>query len=71
MILLVQPGELKRTLLNFQLMYYKLRALSAHLGPDERIETIVGQEDRRRRVIPYGVMVALGVVIMLVWTNLH
>ena len=69
LILLVQPGDLKRTLLNFQVMYYKLRALSAHLGPDERIETIVGQENRRRRAIPYGVMVALGVVIVLVWTN--
>ena len=71
LILLVQPGELKRTLLNFQVMYFKLRALSVHLGPEERIESIVGQKNRRRRAIPYGVMVSLGVVIMLVWTKWH
>jgi prepilin peptidase CpaA len=69
LILLLQSAERKRTLLNFQVMYYKLRSLGAHLGPDERIETLVGQEDRRRRVIPFGVMVAVGVIIVLVWTN--
>jgi prepilin peptidase CpaA len=67
--LLMRPGQLRRTLLNFQLMYYKLRTLGAHLGPDERIESIVGKEDRRRRAIPFGVMIALGVVIVLVWTS--
>jgi len=67
--LLLRPGELKRTLLNFQLMYYKFRTLGAHLGPDERIEAIVRKEDRRRRAIPFGVMIALGVVIVLVWTR--
>lgn len=69
LVLLLQRAERKRTLLNFQVMYYKLRSLGAHLGPDERIETLVGQEDRRRRVIPFGVMVALGVIIVLVWSN--
>jgi len=68
-VIVVQRGELKRTLQNFQLMYYKFRTLGAHLGPDERIETIVGQEDRRRRAIPFGVMVALGVIVVLVWTS--
>jgi len=69
LVLLLQRGERKRTLLNLQVMYYKFRTLSAHLGPDERIETVVGREDRRRRVIPFGVMIALGVIIVLVWTN--
>ena len=52
-------------------MYFKLRALSVHLGPEERIESIVGQKNRRRLAIPYGVMVSLGVVTMLVWTKWH
>jgi prepilin peptidase CpaA len=69
LVLLLQRRERERTLLNLQVMYYKFRTLSAHLGPDERIETVVGKEDRRRRVIPFGVMIALGVVIVLVWTN--
>jgi prepilin peptidase CpaA len=69
LVLVVQRRELKRTLLNFQVMYYKFRSLGAHLGPDERIETIVGGDDRRRRAIPFGVMVALGVIIVLVWTS--
>jgi prepilin peptidase CpaA len=69
LVLLLQRGERKRTLLNFKVMYYKFRSLGALLGPDERIETLIGREDRRRRVIPFGVMVALGVIIVLAWTN--
>jgi prepilin peptidase CpaA len=69
LVLLLPRGERRRTLLNFQVMYYKFRSLGAHLGPDERIETVVGKEDRRRRVIPFGVMIALGVIIVLIWTN--
>jgi prepilin peptidase CpaA len=68
-VLVMRRGEFKRTVLNFQIMYYKLRSVGAHFGPNERIETIVKSDDRRRRAIPFGVMVAVGVIIVMVWVN--
>lgn len=66
-VLLAQFGGFSRIRGNFQALYYKVKALSAHIGPEENIEVILAKEDRHRRAIPYGAMVAVGVLVVWYW----
>lgn len=55
-------GRLAETLVNLQILLHRLSTIGKHLGADDRVETEVDRADRRRRVIPFGAMVAVGVV---------
>jgi prepilin peptidase CpaA len=65
--LLFLSGGLTEVYVNYQLLFYRLRALGRHLGADDRIETEVNRPDRRRRCIPFAAMMAVGVIATLVW----
>ena len=67
--LLLRYGGFQRLLQNVQIFYYKLKALGAHIGPEENIEMILAQPDRYRRAIPFGAMVAVGLALVAWWTN--
>jgi prepilin peptidase CpaA len=60
-------GGIAEVLLNFQILWVRMRAISRHLGDDNRIEHEVKRDDRRRRLIPFAAMVAVGVVMTLLW----
>ena len=57
--------------LNLQVMWFRMNSFVRHLGSDEWMESVVPQENRRRRVIPYGAMVAFGILVTLVWVGLQ
>lgn len=56
--------------LNLQIMWFRMSSFVTHLGSDEWMESVVPQENRRRRVIPYGAMVAFGILVALIWVHL-
>ena len=65
-VLIVACGRIRETWLNLLIVWHRLAALGRHLGAEERAEAQVNQADRRRRVIPFAAMIALGLVALLV-----
>ena len=65
-LLLFQSG-LQYTLINMQILWLRMTSFSRHFLPDTRIETEIKRDDRRKRLIPYASMVALGVIATYFW----
>ena len=57
--------------LKLQVMWFRMNSFVKHLGSDEWMESVVPHENRRRRVIPYGAMVAFGILVTLIWVKLQ
>jgi prepilin peptidase CpaA len=66
-ILLVTAASLKETLVNIQILWLRLACLGRHLGSEDRVEVEVSRSDRRRRLIPFSAMIALGLVVTVLW----
>jgi prepilin peptidase CpaA len=60
-------GGLSEVLLNFQILWVRMQTIGRHLGDDNRIEREVKRDDRRRRLIPFAAMVAVGLIATLLW----
>jgi prepilin peptidase CpaA len=59
-----RPGE---TWVNLQIVLFRIMALGHHLGSDVRLEDEIKRADRRRRLVPFGAMVAVGFAAILAW----
>jgi prepilin peptidase CpaA len=66
-VLLVTTASFRETLLNIQLLWLRVACLGRHLGSEDRVETEVKRSDRRRRLIPFSAMIALGLVATVLW----
>jgi len=64
LVLLILHGGVSRTVNNLRVMCYQIRALGTHLGPEENTESLV-RCGESRRLIPYGAMIAVGIVVWL------
>jgi prepilin peptidase CpaA len=64
--LVLLNGRLVETVVNLQILIIRLKNVGRYLGSDDRMEVEVNGEDRRSRVIPFGAMVAIGVVSTLI-----
>lgn len=71
MVLLVTAPSLRETLLNMQLLWLRLACVGRHLGYEDRVETEVKRPDRRRRLIPFSAMIALGLVVTVGWLRIQ
>jgi prepilin peptidase CpaA len=67
--LLVLTGGIQETLINLHILWLRMTAFSRHLGSDDRVEREVKRDDRRKRLIPFAAMVAVGVVSTYLWLN--
>jgi prepilin peptidase CpaA len=67
LVLLAVYGGLRELACNFQIMLYRLALVGRHLGAEDVVEKEVNRADRRRRIIPFASMVAVGLVALLVW----
>ena len=65
--LLVMSGGVREAVLHMQLLWLRMTAFSRHLGSDDRIESGVKRDDRRKRLIPFAAMVAIGVLSTYLW----
>jgi prepilin peptidase CpaA len=68
--LVVINGRLVETIVNLQILLHRLANVGKYLGSDERVESEVRRPDRRSRVIPFGAMVAVGLVATLLYLGL-
>jgi prepilin peptidase CpaA len=64
--LVLLTGQWVETVTNLRILLLRLSNLGRYLGSDERMEVEVSRDDRRRRVIPFGAMVAVGVIATLI-----
>ncbi|MBI3466974.1 MAG: hypothetical protein HY000_28500, partial [Planctomycetes bacterium] len=62
-------GSVKEAWIELQVGWHRLRAIGRQLATEDRVESRVTMPDRRRRLIPFGAMVAVGVMAALVWAN--
>jgi prepilin peptidase CpaA len=69
-ILVLAYGRVRETWCNLQVAWLRARAITRHLGADDRIEAQVQAPDRGRRIIPFAAMVALGLFGLVVGCHL-
>jgi len=67
--LLVLRNGLQDAAIHMHILWLRLTAFSRHLGSDARVESEVRRDDRRRRLIPFAAMVAVGVIATFVWLH--
>jgi prepilin peptidase CpaA len=70
-ILLVTAVSLRETLLNIQILWLRLACLGRHLGYEDRVEVELNRHDRRRRLIPFSAMIAIGLVATVGWLEIQ
>lgn len=67
---LVWAGGIRDAWFNFQLVCMRLTMLGRQLFAEDEVETVqsaVGRDDRRRRLVPFSAMVSIGIFATLVW----
>jgi prepilin peptidase CpaA len=67
-LLVLTCGRIRETWVNMKIIWYRLAAIGRHLGAEDRIEIEVNRADRRRRIIPFAAMIAVGIIAVLVWS---
>jgi prepilin peptidase CpaA len=66
-VLVVWASSMKEVFLNMQILLLKLASLGRHLSSEDRVGEEVARSDRRRRLVPFSAMMAVGLVATLVW----
>jgi prepilin peptidase CpaA len=66
-MLMVATGKVGETIVNLHILWLRLASIGRYLASDDRVEAEVKRTDRRRRIIPFAAMVAIGIVATLVW----
>jgi prepilin peptidase CpaA len=56
---------------NLKIVWFRLRVLGRRLAEEDRIEAGIFRADRRGRLIPFGAMIALGLIATLVWSAMR
>ena len=67
--LVVWTGQVGETAVNLQILWLRLASVGRYLGSDDKVESEVRRSDRRKRIIPFAAMVAIGLVATLIWTQ--
>jgi prepilin peptidase CpaA len=67
LVLLLFAGGVGCLLTNLAILVFRVRAMAIHFSGEERVEDVVRQTDsRRRRLIPFAAMVAIGIIGVMV-----
>jgi prepilin peptidase CpaA len=67
LFLIVSSGRLAETWLNLQILWHRINAFGRYMAAEERVENVVNRTDRASRLIPFGAMVAIGLIWSLAW----
>jgi prepilin peptidase CpaA len=68
-LLVVWTGRVGETVVNLHILWLRLASIGRYLAGDDQVEREVRRSDRRRRIIPFAAMVAVGLVATLLWLN--
>jgi prepilin peptidase CpaA len=52
----------RETWANLRILWLRVQTIGRYFGADDRVETAVGRADRRGRLIPFALMIAVGTV---------
>jgi prepilin peptidase CpaA len=66
-MLMVATHKVGETMVNLHILWLRLGSIGRYLGSDDRVEAEVRRTDRRRRIIPFAAMVAIGIVATIFW----
>lgn len=66
LVLIALNGRFGETRVRFQLMWYRAWAVGRQIGGEDRVESEVRRDDRRQRLIPFGAMMGVGLVAVIV-----
>ncbi len=65
LVVIVLNGRFRQTWVNLQIIFHRAAAISRHLVADDRVEEVAQSSDRRSRLIPFGAMMAIGLLALL------
>src|SRR5262249_41300396 len=65
--LVIATGRLGEPVLNLQIMWLRLAWVGRSRGGDDQVEVEGRRSDRRKRIIPFAAMIAVGLVATLLW----
>ena len=66
LVIILLSGRARETWMRLRLIFHRAAAVSRHLAAEDRVEEAVAAPDRRTRAIPFGAMIAVGVLVLLV-----
>jgi prepilin peptidase CpaA len=66
-LLMVMTRKVGETLFNLRILWLRLGSIGRYLASDDQVEQEVLRSDRRRRIIPFAAMVAIGIITTLLW----
>jgi prepilin peptidase CpaA len=64
-VMTLLSGRVRETWIDLQVVLCRLMAFGQYMGADTRLEAEMKRPDRRSRLVPFGAMVALGLVAIL------
>jgi Flp pilus assembly protein protease CpaA len=65
-VLLAWNGRSRDAILALRIGVLRFWAMGKHLGPEQRVESVVDARDRRQRLVPFAAMIAFAVIVVLV-----
>lgn len=70
-VLMVRQGAFGDLFTNLKVLSYQVSTMGRHLGAHEGVKVVVKQENRRRRLVPFAVMIAIAVLVTsaLAWKS--
>lgn len=71
LVLIVKQKRLKQTWLNLCLMGRRLVLIGRHVGAEEPVDEVAQRSDRRKQLIPFGAMLGIGMLVLLLVTQLR
>jgi prepilin peptidase CpaA len=63
--LIVCFGSMRETAVNLRIIWHRVSSVWRYFGAEDNIEMGLNRADRRRRVIPFAAMMAVGIVSLL------
>lgn len=68
--LLIAQGRLTSAVTTVRVVVQQLVVVGRHLGSEERVESVVKQADSRKRLVPFALMVTIGVIVVMIGMHL-
>ena len=66
-VLIIYRGKFRESLMLMKVIGYRFLVMGSHFGKEDLVEECYAGPERRLRVIPFGVMIPIGIVGALLW----
>lgn len=65
LVVIAASGQCRNTWTRLQILVYRAAAVSRNLAAEDNVEEAVTRDDRRQRLIPFGAMIGVGLVVLI------